>query len=431
MSTHSQGDRKHLVIIGGGFAGMELAKALSNQPYRVTLLDRNNYFTFQPLLYQVATSGLEPNSVAYPLRRLFQNSDNISFRMMEVERIDPDLKKIYSDKGTLSYDYLVIATGTRPNFFGLERDQLLPLKSVPQALHLRNHILENFEEALTANDGEEKQSLVNFVVVGGGPTGVELAGALGEMKKFVLPRDYPGLDFDCMNIYLFEGLERLLPSMSEEASEKAKDFLEELGVSVHLNTLVKEYDGRQIDTGNGRLLTRNLIWAAGVKAAPPDGLDEQQRDNARLAVDEYQKLKGCQDIFCVGDVAGMITEDFPEGHPMLAPVAIQQGRHLAKNLLRMHSGKPLVPFRYTDRGTMATVGRNRAVADLDRFKFQGVFAWFVWMFVHLITLVGFRNKLVVLINWTYSYFTYDKALRLILSAGEAEREMKKQKEELT
>jgi len=411
-------EHKRIVIVGGGFAGIELAKKLRNEPVQVVLLDKNNFFTFQPLLYQVATSGLEPNSIAYPLRRLFRGASNVFFRLAEVQSVDTSRKEIQTTSGELDYDYLVLATGSAPNFFGLDNEKLIPLKSVRNALDMRNVFLKEFEEALTETDERKRQTLVNIVIVGAGPTGVELAGALGEMKKYVLPKDYPELDIERMQIYLLEGADRVLPTMSKQASAKAHKFLEELGVTVYLKKLVKQYDGKKVTVEDEEILTQNLVWTAGVQGGSLEGIDaDNLHKNNRIIVDEYNRVQGHNSLFAVGDVAHFETEDFPNGLPMLAPVAMQQGRHLGKNFLRELKGKEMEPFEYFDKGTMATVGRNRAVVDIHKFKFQGTFAWFVWMFVHLVSLVGFRNKLVVVINWIYNYFTYDRALRLIINAS--------------
>ncbi|NBC09818.1 MAG: FAD-dependent oxidoreductase [Bacteroidetes bacterium] len=406
-----QSPHERVVIAGGGFAGLELAKALRNKNYQVVLLDKNNHFTFQPLLYQVATGGLEPNSIAFPLRRIFRKADNVAFRMAEVEAVHPEKRQIDTSIGPVDFDHFVIATGTRPKFFGLEQSRLLPLKSVPQALQMRNHVLKEFEKAVVTDNKEAKEAYTNFVVVGGGPTGVELAGALGEMKKFVL-----------MNIYLVEGLDRLLPAMSEASSKKAKQYLEELGVQVRLNTMIDEYDGEKVELDGQHLPTRNLIWTAGVAPNPVEGLEDALRDTGRISVDEHLRVSSYDHIYAIGDVAEMASEDNPKGYPMLAPVAIQQGKHLAKNLIRRSKGKTEEPFEYFDKGTMATVGRNRAVADIRQLQLGGLLAWLAWMFVHLITLVGFRNRVVVAINWIYNYFTYDKALRLIIKRGSNKEE---------
>ncbi len=413
---------ERVVIVGGGFAGLEAAKKLAGKPLQVVLLDKNNHFTFQPLLYQVATGGLEPNSIAYPLRRIFRKSGNIRFRMAEVHHVDVYGQQVQTNIGPIEYDHLIIATGTKPKFFGLDQSRLLPLKSVPQALQMRNRILKELEEAVITDRIETAQAATNFVVVGGGPTGVELAGALGEMKKFVLPKDYPNLDLSMMDIHLVEGRGRLLPAMSEAASEKAKTFLEELEVTVHLETMIDEYDGREVNINGKVVPTRNLIWTAGVAPNPVEGLDEQLRDTGRIAVDEYLRVKGTDNIYAVGDVAEFSSEEHPKGFPMLAPVAIQQGKRVGKNLTRAAQGKAAEPFVYLDKGTMATIGRNRAVADIRKLRLSGFPAWLAWMFVHLITLVGFRNKLVVFINWVYNYFTYDKALRLIIKRGDNKEE---------
>ncbi len=410
---------KRVVIVGGGFAGMELAKKLSGKPFQVLLLDRNNFFTFQPLLYQVATSGLEPNSVAYPFRKLIRKRDNVFFRMAEVTQVFPAEMRVETSIGSIDYDYLVIASGSAPNFFGLEPSNLLTLKSLNNALDMRNHILREFEHALEREQPEVRKALVNIVIVGGGPTGVELAGAFAEMKKHVLAKDYPQLDLDLMHIHLIEGMDRLLPAMSEAASQKAKIFLENMGVQIWLNELIEEYDGKQVEVDGNVIPIRTLIWTAGVQGARIEGVDdfEEEVKGNRIPVDQFNRVDANglgERIFAIGDIASMSSEELPRGHPMLAPVAIQQGKHLGKNLLRINQGKPLLPFKYKDNGTMATIGRNRAVADLPFIKLQGVLAWFIWMFVHLFSLVGFRNKLITVINWTYNYFTYDRALRLII-----------------
>ncbi len=414
-----------VIIIGGGFAGVEVAKKLQNKAVQVLLLDRNNYFTFQPLIYQVATGGLEPNSVAYPLRRLFQSSRNISFRVADVRGVYPEKQQIDTSLGPIDYDYLVIASGSRPVFFGLDEQQLLPLKSVPEALDMRNWILQKFESALVTREESQKDAMFNFVIVGGGPTGVELAGALAEMKRFVLPKDYPELDIDRVQIHLLEGADRLLPAMSETASGKAQEYLEDMGVRIHLKELVSEYDGQYVEIAGEQLPADHLIWTAGVGSNPPEFSQAKVfSPKNRLVVDPYHRVKEVNNVFAVGDVAQMSTPEYPDGHPMLAPVAIQQGKHLGKNLLRRLNGKPMEAFRFKNNGVMATVGRNKAVADLPKMKIWGFPAWFAWMLIHLLFLVGFRNKLVVLINWIYSYFTYDKALRLIIRKPKQPRSRK-------
>lgn len=407
-----------LVIIGGGFGGIELAKKLKNEPIQIVLIDQNNYHTFQPLLYQVATAGLEADSIVYPLRKIFRHQQNFFFRMARVTEIVAEQNILVTSIGKISYDYLVIATGSTTNFFGLKsiEQQAMPMKSVTEALNLRSLMLQNFEAALQINDPDEQASYLNFVVVGGGPTGVEMAGSLAELKKHVLPNDYSELDFKKMQIYLIEASDRLLNGMSDVSGQKALKFLQNFDVHVLLNTAVVNYDGVVVETKDGKKIpTRTFIWSAGVMGNVVKGIDASSvlRGN-RIAVDEFCKVKNYQNVFAVGDVACMILSDYPRGHAMVAPVAIQQGHLLAKNLLNLLQNKPLKPFKYLDKGSMATVGRNRAVVESGAFKTQGLIAWFMWMAVHLMTLVGFRNKVVTFFNWMWSYLNYDRGIRLII-----------------
>ncbi len=407
-----------IIIVGGGFGGIELAKKLRNKPVQVLLLDRHNYHTFQPLLYQVATGGLEPDSIAFPLRRIFKGQENFSFRMTEVEQIFPEKQVLKTSIGDLKYDYLALATGSDTNFFGQKAIEhySMPMKSIPEALNLRSMLLQNLEEAIIKQDEAKQHALLNFVVVGGGPTGVELSGALAELKKHVLANDYPELDLSKVNIYLIEGSDKILGAMSAQASEKSRFFLEEMGVNVLCNQRVLGYDGEAIELSEAPAIpTKNVLWSAGVKGAVIEGIpSEAITRGQRILVDEYNRVQGCANIFAIGDLAAMLSDQYPNGHPGVAPVAIQQGKNLAQNLLRIIQQKSLIPFKYHDKGSMATVGRNRAVVDIGKIRFQGVFAWFVWMFVHLMTLVGFRNKLVVFVNWVWSYFSYDRGTRLII-----------------
>ncbi|MFS4467684.1 NAD(P)/FAD-dependent oxidoreductase [Maribacter sp. 2210JD10-5] len=408
-----------IVIIGGGFGGISLAQKLSKKDVQVVLLDKNNYHTFQPLLYQVSTGGLEPDSIAYPLRKVLIGYENFFFRLAEVTEIIPEKKILNTTIGELCYDYLVIATGSKTNFFGnteLEKNAMA-MKSIPQSLNLRSLILENFEQALLTDDYHERAALMNFVIVGGGPTGVELAGALAEIKKGILPKDYPDLDTRRAQINLIQGGERLLDAMSEQASRKAEEFLEKLGVQVWKNTRVTGYDGKTVTTKTDLTFeSATLVWAAGVMGATIKGLDAKEliAGGNRINVNEFNQVEGYPEIFAVGDIACMQSDDYPRGHPMMAQPAIQQGKHLGKNLIRLLDGKPMEPFSYFDKGSMATVGRNKAVCDLKRIRFQGVFAWFVWMFVHLFFLIGFRNRMVVFINWVYNYVRFDREARLII-----------------
>ncbi len=407
-----------VVIIGGGFGGLELIKKLRKADVQVVLFDRNNYHTFQPLLYQVATAGLEPDSIAYPFRKIFKTQNNVHFRMGEVERINTEEKLIYTSIGEIHYDYLVISTGSRTNFFGIEnvKQNAMPLKSVSQALDLRSLILQNFERATLEMDNDIRESHMHFVIVGGGPTGVELAGALGELKRHVLPNDYPELDVRKMEVHLIEAGDALLGGMSKESGNQAHEYLKKLGVIVWLKTQVTGYDGLTISTDkNKSLKAKNFVWSAGVEGNVVEGIskDEVVRGN-RLKVNEFNQINGYEDIFAIGDVASMQTEEFPKGHPMVAPVAMQMGENVAKNIISTLKGKETKPFKYFDKGSMATIGRNKAVVEVGNFKTQGAIAWFMWMFVHLITLVGFRNKLVTFINWTWNFINYDRGIRLII-----------------
>ena len=412
-------DLPRIVIIGGGFAGVSIAKKLANKKVQVVLLDKHNYHTFQPLLYQVSSAGLEPDSIAYPLRKIIKNHKNSFYRLAKVERIDSENHEVITDIGTLKYDYLVIATGTKTNYFGNEtvKSHSMPMKTVPQALNIRSLILQNFEKAAISNKLNERNALLNFVIVGGGPTGVELAGAIAELKNHILPRDYHDLNAKDMNIHLLEGSSRVLPPMSEHASKKAEEFLEKLGVQVHCNTYVENYDGNVVTTNTKlELFTETLIWAAGVTGNPVKGLNAEvllERSN-RYKVNEYNQIEGYTTIFALGDIALMQTLGYPNGHPQVAQPAIQQGELLGRNILKLINGKALKKFVYKDKGSMATIGRNKAVVDLKALKFAGFFAWFVWMFVHLMALVGFRNRVVVFFNWTYNYINFDKAARLII-----------------
>lgn len=411
-------DLKRVVIIGGGFAGLNLAKRINKKYYQVVLLDKNNYHTFQPLLYQVASSGLEPDSIAYPIRRTFKNQKNFYFRLSEVLELHTTSKHITTTTGSLSYDYLVIATGAVTNFFGLKtiETSAIPMKTLVESLNLRSKIIGNFEKALYVSDLKEQEALMNFVIVGAGPTGVELAGALAELKEHVLAKDYPDLDIRRMKIHLIEAAPRVLASMSDHASEKAHAYLKKLGVHIWTNTSVIKYDGREIITnGKTKFASTTLVWAAGVKGAPLKGINlEHIGSNNRILVNEFNQIENNIAHYAIGDIALIKTKHKPNGYPMLGSVAMQQGSHLAKNLNRLAQNKKMIPFTYKDKGTMATVGRNLAVVDLPKFKFQGFFAWFVWMFVHLMLLVGFRNKIVVFINWAWSYIRFDKGTRLIV-----------------
>lgn len=414
-----QSKNPRVVIIGGGFAGIALAKQLKNQKVQVVLLDQHNYHNFQPLLYQVATGGLEAGSIAYPIRKVIQEYDDFYFRLTAVQEIDTQNKKVIAEIGELTYDYLVIATGSKTNFFGnkeIERNSM-SMKTIPQALNIRSFILENFEQAVLTTDVVDQNSLINFVLVGGGPTGVELAGALAEMKKAILQKDYPDLDISKMQINLIQSGDRILNTMSEKSSADAEEFLVNLGVKIWKNVRVTNYDGRTITTNSDLVFdTATVIWTAGVQGALVAGLSAEALIERveRIRVNVFNQVKGYDNIFAIGDIAAMESPNYPQGHPMMAQPALQQGKLLGKNLINLLTNKEMQPFDYNDKGSMATIGRNKAVVDLPNYHFSGVFAWFVWMFVHLFSLIGFKNKAVVFLNWVYNYIRFDREGRLII-----------------
>ena len=408
-----------VVIIGAGFGGLALAKKLRNKNLQVVLLDKHNYHNFQPLLYQVATGGLEAGSIAYPIRKVIQEYKDFYFRLTSVKEIDTVNQKVIAEIGDLHYDYLVIATGSKTNFFGnkeIERN-VMSMKTIPQSLNIRSLILENFEQAVLTKDEADRNSLINFVLVGAGPTGVELAGALAEMKKAILQKDYPDLDISKMEINLVQSGDRVLNTMSEKSSLAAEKFLNNLGVTIWKNVRVTNYDGRTITTNSDLTFeTATVIWTAGVQGAIVHGLDAKSlvERAERIRVNPFNQVIGYKNIFALGDIAYMESEKYPQGHPMMAQPAMQQGDLLAENLVKCINNKPMKPFEYNDKGSMATIGRNLAVVDLPHYHFSGVFAWFVWMFVHLFSLIGFKNRAVVFLNWVYNYIRFDREGRLIV-----------------
>jgi len=411
---------KRIVIIGAGFGGLALARELAKRDdLQVVILDKNNYHQFQPLFYQVATAGLEPSSISFPLRKVFQSKKNVHIRVTEVTAVHTDRKSLDTSLGEITYDFLIIATGATTNYFGMKEieERAIPMKSVAEALALRNRMLQNLEDALAVDTDDEREGLMSVVVVGGGPTGVELAGTLSEMRKYILPKDYPELDFSMMKIYLLEGLDKLLPVMSEQSSKKSQEYLEKMGVTILTGQSVAGYDGRHVTTKQGmKIRTDNLVWAAGVKANVMNGINPDVLvKGGRIKVDEFNRVQGYSDIFAIGDVASMSEGKFQNGHPQLAQPAMQQGKALAKNIWRALDEKSPEPFVYNDLGSMATIGRNKAVVDLPFIKFQGFFAWLTWMFIHLISIVGVKNKILTFINWFWSYVTFDQSLRLILT----------------
>ncbi len=408
------GDKKRVLILGGGFGGIEIARRLDTKKYEVLLIDKHNYFTFQPLLYQVATGGLEPDSVAYPLRKIISKNNKVLFRLAEVLKIDSANSKVETTIGVLPYDKLVIATGAATNFFNMtETEQnALSLKSVTDALSIRSFVLQKFEAALLVTSKQEQMRMMNFVVVGGGPTGVEISGALAELKRHVLPCDYPELDFKMMHISILESGENVLDAMSDYAKRQAKKQLEEMGVNLLMKKQLKSFNGHEAILADGSVIeTSSLIWTAGVKGHFPEGFDASSiaRGN-RLIVDDTNHLISDENIFAIGDVSSMQSG----AHPMVAPVAIQQAKLLAKNLNSEKTKSEWKKFVYVDKGSMATIGRSRAVADIKFIHMKGFFAWLAWLFIHLMLLVGFRNRVIVLFNWIWNYFSYDRAIRLII-----------------
>ncbi len=412
-------EQKRVVIIGGGFAGLTLARQLSKYDFQVVLIDKNNYHQFQPLFYQVAMAGLEPSSIVFPLRKVFQNKINVFVRVTKVLKIVPEQNRITTEIGELSYDYLVIATGADTNWYGNERvrQNAIPMKSVSEALYLRNLIFEDYEKAVTSSSEEQRQPYLDIVIVGGGPTGVEVAGALAEMKQHIIPKDYPDLNINDIEIHLVHGNPALLNTMSPQASAKAEQFLRSLGVQLWLDKVVKDYDGTEVLMDDGtKIRTDKVIWAAGITGNKIDGLpNEAYARGNRLNVNDINLIQGTSNVYALGDVSLQLHETkWPQGHPQVAQVAIQQAALLGKNLRRMQQGKPTAAFRYRDLGSMATIGRHRAVADLPFWRFQGAFAWFVWLFVHLFAILGAKNKVFVFVNWVWNYFTYDQSLRLVI-----------------
>ncbi|MBK0379510.1 NAD(P)/FAD-dependent oxidoreductase [Mucilaginibacter segetis] len=410
--------KPRVLIIGGGFAGIQLAKKLKNAPVEILLLDKHNYHTFQPLLYQVATGAIESDSIGFPIRRIFGRQKNFTFHLAEVNEIDTNHNLVKADIGDIYYDYLVIATGANTNYFGNKQLEhyTMPMKNIAEALNIRSLLLQNLEKALVTTDKAERNALLTFVVVGGGPTGVELSGAIAELRKYVLCKDYPGLCDADMNVFLVEGKPELLAAMSTQASSKAKKFLTEMGITIYNGVHVQSYDGDELKIDDGTIIkTRNVFWAAGVKAEVPDGMPKEViARGGRIQTDEINRVKGYNNIFAIGDVSAVVDSNNPQGYPGVAQVALQQGKHLAKNLMNIIENQPTIPFKYNDLGTMATIGRNKAVADIHKLHFQGFFAWLLWMFVHLLSLAGFSNKAIVFLNWATGYITRNSDNRLVI-----------------
>lgn len=408
--------REKIVIIGGGFAGLQLAKHLNNQgKYKVMLIDRMNHHMFQPLFYQVATGRIEPSNISFPFRKIFQKSKNIQFRMTEVKKIIPSENKVIGEDGVFTYDKLVIATGCKTNFFGNQKMQELALgmKNTQEAITIRNHILMTFEKMIIERKSSDDGNW-NLVIVGSGPTGVELAGAFSEMKTDILPRDYPRMNFSDLNIILISAGDKPLEAMSQESQDAAEDYLKQLGVKFLKNERVTDYDGEVINMASGNSIpTNNVIWAAGVTGNIIDDFNKENLVRNRYIVNRYNQVKGFDNIFAIGDIAYMETPKYPQGHPQVANVAINQGKNLAKNF-KKDSKKDWTEYEYIDRGSMATIGKYRAVVDLPKFKFQGFLAWYLWMFLHLMLILSVRNKIAIFFNWMWSYINKDSSLRLII-----------------
>jgi NADH:ubiquinone reductase (H+-translocating) len=424
---------KKVIILGGGFAGLQAARGIRDSGYDIILIDQYNFHQFQPLFYQVATGRLEPSAISFPLRKIFQSRQNLHVRIAKVRQIDPQGQKVITDEGAFSYDYLIIATGCTTNFFGNKNFERysFPMKSTSEAITLRNRILLNFEDALYAPP-DQLEEIMNVVITGGGPTGVEMAGSLAEMKKNVLPRDYPDMDFSRLTIYLVEGGAHTLQHMSEASQKKSQEYLENMGVKLFFNTVVQDYDGKMVTLKDGRTIrTRNMIWTAGVMGTFPEGIpkDIVVKGN-RIRVDNFNGVQGIPNVFAIGDVAYMETKDFPKGHPQLANVAINQAKNLAANMKRLLKNEPLAEFSYRNPGVMATVGKSKAVVDLPFMSFQGFFAWLTWMALHLMLILSVRNKLFIFINWAISYFTNDTTLRLILLPTRKQVELAEEHHEL-
>lgn len=408
--------RKKVVLVGGGFAGLHVAKVLNKSDFDVLLIDKQNHHQFQPLYYQVASARLEPSNISFPFRKIFQKSKNIQIRLAEVTSVNALASKIETSIGSFDYDYLIIATGCKTNFFGNQQIEkhALSMKTTEESIEIRNKILLNFEKLISAKP-EEKESLLNIVLVGAGPTGVELAGAFSEMKRNILPRDYPHVDFTQLKVFLLEGSKNTLNSMSEQAKIASRKYLEELGVIVKTETFVTNYDGNTAVLNNGENIpTQNLIWAAGVIGNVIEGISPENVIRSRYRVDRHNKVLGTANIYAIGDIAYMETPNYPNGHPQLANVAINQGKTLAQNLIRLVKGKEQTDYEYKDLGSMATVGKHKAVVDLPFLKFHGYIAWFFWMFLHLMLILSVRNKLQIFFNWAWNYLAKDSSLRLIL-----------------
>ena len=438
MSINIQrNQKKRVVIVGGGLGGLRLAEDLYGSGMQVVLIDKNNFHQFPPLIYQIASAGIDPSSISFPFRQIFRKRKDFYFRMAEARMVDTEKKILQTSIGKIDYDYLVLAAGATTNFFGNKNieEWAIPMKTVPEAMGLRNALLSNFERALTCATEEERQELLNVVIVGGGATGVEIAGALSEMKRYVIPYDYPDMDSSLMHIYLIEAGDRLLAGLSQESSQKAYDFLKSMGVDIQFGKMVTDYRDHKVIMKDGtEIPTRTFLWVSGIRANAMPGIDESHLGRGfRFKVDELNRIPGVEDVFAIGDQC-LQTSDaaYPNGHPQVAQVAIQQAKNLAKNLKRIDQGtdsNQLTPFRYKNLGSMATIGRNKAVVEIGKFRSQGFFAWVLWLVVHLRSILGVKNKVMVLLNWLWKYVSYNDSIRMITYATkprEVEERMKRE-----
>lgn len=438
MSINIQrNQKKRVVIVGGGLGGLRLAEDLYGSGMQVVLIDKNNFHQFPPLIYQIASAGIDPSSISFPFRQIFRKRKDFYFRMAEARMVDTEKKILQTSIGKIDYDYLVLAAGATTNFFGNKNieEWAIPMKTVPEAMGLRNALLSNFERALTCATEEERQELLNVVIVGGGATGVEIAGALAEMRRYVIPYDYPDMDSSLMHIYLIEAGDRLLAGLSQESSQKAYEFLKSMGVDIQFGKMVTDYRDHKVVMKDGtEIPTRTFLWVSGIRANAMPGIDESHMGRGfRFKVDEYNRIPGVEDVFAIGDQC-LQTSDaaYPNGHPQVAQVAIQQAKNLAKNLKRIVRGadsSELTAFRYKNLGSMATIGRNKAVVEIGKFRSQGFFAWVLWLVVHLRSILGVKNKMMVLLNWLWKYVSYNDSIRMITYATkprEVEERMKRE-----
>ncbi len=441
MSINIQrNQKKRVVIVGGGLGGLRLAEDLYGSGMQVVLIDRNNFHQFPPLIYQIASAGIDPSSISFPFRQIFRKRKDFYFRMAEARMVDTEKKILQTSIGKIDYDYLVLAAGATTNFFGNKNieEWAIPMKTVPEAMGLRNALLSNFERALTCATEEERQELLNVVIVGGGATGVEIAGALSEMKHYVIPYDYPDMDSSLMHIYLIEAGDRLLAGMSQDSSKKAYDFLKSMGVDIQFGKMVTDYRDHKVIMKDGtEIPTRTFLWVSGIRANAMPGISEDHLGRGfRFKVDQFNRIPGLNDVFAIGDQCLQTTDPaYPNGHPQVAQVAIQQAKNLAKNIKRINEGhaddNSLTPFKYNNLGSMATIGRNKAVVEIGKFHSQGFFAWILWLVVHLRSILGVKNKMMVLLNWLWKYVSYNDSIRMITYATKPREVVERMEREQT